>query len=444
MTQAFERVSFIQAAVLVFLTLTGSPAFSRDFLVSNTKSTGGAVFGAGGFKQESWRSVQEVLKSGKVMSGDRIVLDSGSYGKLWLNGYTFDPPVQISSKHGSHVHFENVKVGNSSGLEFRGFFVWPLSPEPRKGPLVATSSSTDRIAFAEMDIRGRSDANESFLDWTVLDWTKTWRSSGIELRGSNNVVEDSKITATAFAITLRGKSSKALRNRINGFSGDAIRVLGDNSIVSYNIIENCFKVDDNHDDGIQSWAPKDIAVSERRISNLRLDGNTIFEWSEDRKHPLRCRLQGIGLFDGMFYGTEIVNNLVVVDHYHGISIYGALRSKVLNNTVVHAHATGVKSPSIRLNDHKKGYKSDRNIVANNIAMGYINQSSDLAAFPIGKNATISYPNRIFRDINSRDYRLRGESELNNTANRDVSPEFDINGIARDNEVNPDFGAFEVD
>jgi hypothetical protein len=443
MTAAFERISLLLAAIPFFLATTCPPAFSRDFFVNSTKPKGVNI-SAGGFKKNSWSSVQEVLDSGKVMSGDRIVLGTGSYGKLWLNGYNFDPPVQIFSNNGSMVHFESIKVGNSSGLEFGGLFVWPLSPNPKKGPLIATSSSTDRITFAKMDVRGRSDANETFLNWSVRDWTKTWRSSGIELRGSNNVIEDSKISATAFAITLRGAGSKALRNRVNGFSGDGIRVLGDNSIVSNNIIENCFNVDSNHDDGIQSWAPKDVAVSERRIFNLRLDGNKIFEWSENQQHPLRCRLQGIGFFDGMFYGAEIVNNLVVVDHYHGISIYGAVQSRVLNNTVVHTHATGVKSPAIRLNDHKKGYKSNRNVFANNIAMGYINESSDILAFSVGRNASIRYPNRVFRDIKLGDYRLRSKSDLNNTANSEFAPEFDINGRSRTSEVNPDYGAFEID
>ena len=63
--------------------------------------------------------------------------------------------------------------------------------------------------------------------------------------------------------------------------------------------------------------------SERgEVVGLVLRGNTIINY-EDPDQPHRGTLQGIGCFDGMFVDWIIENNVIIVDHYHGITLSGA-------------------------------------------------------------------------------------------------------------------------
>jgi parallel beta-helix repeat protein len=45
-------------------------------------------------------------------------------------------------------------------------------------------------------------------------------------------------------------------------------------------------------------------------------------------------MQDIGCFDGFFDGWVVENNVVITDHWHGISFYGMKNSRIVNNTVI--------------------------------------------------------------------------------------------------------------
>lgn len=419
-------------AGLAALVLSAAPVLARDHAVAAQGSKA-----SGGFP-----SVQAALNSGALSAGDRLVLADGAHGALWIGGQAFDPPLEIVAKTPGKAQFDRIRVEKSSGITFRGLSVWPKAPPDRPRPLVSTAASARDITFIEMDIRGRKDAPRSYFEWTVKDWTKTWRSSGVELAGKGDRLLRSKITGIAFAITLRGPGTRAEGNQVRGFSGDGIRILGNRSAAIGNRIENCFDVDANHDDGIQSWAPKAQPVASRRVSQIVLDSNTIIEWSARKPHPLRCSLQGIGFFDGMFDQVVIRNNLVVVGNYHGISLYGARRSRIVNNTIVHIDRVGLQSPAIRLMNHKKGYASKANVVANNIAAGYINKSADQTAIDRRNNAIVQYPARVFRDPADLDFRPKTSSGLVDAGDARHAPKRDITGSSRPKGRAPDLGAYE--
>ena len=76
------------------------------------------------------------------------------------------------------------------------------------------------------------------------------------------------------------------------------------------------------------------------------------EWRGRDAPDLACSLQGIGLFDGMYEGLNIRNNLVVVSAYHGINAGGALDSVVVNNTIINRTKVGKK---ITLDTHFQSY-----------------------------------------------------------------------------------------
>ncbi len=55
-------------------------------------------------------------------------------------------------------------------------------------------------------------------------------------------------------------------------------------------------------------------------------------------------MQGIFGKDGMFEDFVIENNAVIVDHWHGISLYRTTNCRIINNTVVDTYF-GVTYPN---------------------------------------------------------------------------------------------------
>ncbi|KAG1649129.1 hypothetical protein GQR58_029279 [Nymphon striatum] len=142
-------------------------------------------------------------------------------------------------------------------------------------------------------------------------------------------------------------------------------------------------------DGFQSWSPKNNGA-DSTISNVVIEENQFWEWKGPEAPTLPCRLQGIGLFDGFYKDFRIRNNLVVVSHYHGISIYGAINSVIANNTVVRPQGQPGKSPWISVQTHKRGDPSKNTRVFNNVAMSYKDIANALRA-----NAVVRYPAQAF-------------------------------------------------
>ena len=64
-------------------------------------------------------------------------------------------------------------------------------------------------------------------------------------------------------------------------------------------------------------------VGTGEVRDVVLRGNVIIN-NLNPDHPLHATLQGIGCFDGLFVNWVVENNVVITDHWHGISLYGAI------------------------------------------------------------------------------------------------------------------------
>ena len=91
--------------------------------------------------------------------------------------------------------------------------------------------------------------------------------------------------------------------------------------------------DSNHDDGFQSWSVGAGGVGTGEVRGVTLRGNVFINYL-DPSHPLRSTMQAIGCYDGLFVGWVVENNVVITDHWHGISFYGMRDSRIVNNTVI--------------------------------------------------------------------------------------------------------------
>ena len=393
-----------------------------------------------GSRESPFASIKLALASNQITDGDQLTLLGGEYGAVLVKGAIFDSTVQIVASPGERVHFEALMVKNSSNVYFSGILVWPSNPEPSEGSMVETAGNASSIVFDNMDIRSAEGAGQ-YRSWGVATWLAVKRRA-VLLRGTRNTIKNSQVTGAFIGISAIGDFALISGNRISGFSGDALRALGDYSLVTGNYVEDCIKINKNHDDGFQSWSRGPNGKTGRgTVRGLTIENNVILEWNGTDSHPLRCTLQGIGLFDGLFESLTIQNNVVSVTAYHGISVAGGRDSRIVNNTVINATGVSDRQPWISVAAHKNGSPSQRVVVANNAAMAF-RMPPEISATATG-NFTMSNPTRVLNDPFGNDFRPRPGGALDGRGSADYAPATDILGNARPQGGKPEIGAFEI-
>ena len=414
--------------VVCLLALLPGGALARDLLVAAPGVPDGRA---------EFASLGEALNA--AVGGDRILLLPGSYGEIEIRGARFETPVVIAPAEATGAHVLAIRISTSSHLTIRGLQVWPLEPGTRP-TLVHSQVNADHIRFEALDIRASPDAPDTYMTWTLKDWLGTWPAGGVNLEGPDNALIGSRIAGTGFAITASGARAEVRDNHVLGFSGDGIRGLGDNSVFAGNRVQDCFKVNDNHDDGFQSWARDEDETGRKVVRGIIIEANIILEWTGPADHPLHCQLQGIGLYDGIYRDFVIRNNLIVVEHWHGISVWGAQDTEIVNNTVVFpGGAVSPDRPWIMLRASKSGVDPGGNTLVNNVAMAYREVSEEV----IRRNVIARYPVQLLRDPVHGDYRPRENGPLIDAADPAFAPPFDIENRPRPMGNGPDIGAYEV-
>jgi hypothetical protein len=221
---------------------------------------------------------------------------------------------------------------------------------------------------------------------------------------------------------------------IDNFSGDGMRILGSYISFRNNTIKNCYDVDENHDDGIQSFTTNGYVVDHNEII-----GNTIIN-TDDSLRPLVGSLQGIGCFDGFYNDWLVINNVINVNHWHGITFLGANNVRIINNTVIDPTPDITPGASwIRIADHKDGSPSSNCVVANNVANKFVIDAIDVNNFVLTDYEEYS---SNFIDYSIADFRLLSTSSLIGAASLEYAPETDINGNLRLIDNIADVGAYE--
>lgn len=370
-----------------------------------------------------------------VHAGDTLVLRSGLHGNVFIRGATNAKDIVIIAEEGhtpilADIQLSAAKHWQLIGLTFdasayqfdtRGTFIF-VEDHGWHGP-------SGNILIRGCTLRSIPDAT----GWTIDDWNQN-AISGILIEGNQSIVENNTLININFGISISGDTSRVYGNQIINFSGDGIRPQGSFINVESNTIKNCYAVNANHDDGIQSFN-----LYGDRFEYNTIRGNTIINY-EDINQPFRGSLQGIGCFDGPYRNWTIENNLIVVDHWHGISLYGAYDCKVINNTVIDPTPEDTPGPAwILITDHKDGTPSERCVVYNNLA-GQINvdsiESNNLVV------DTYSDYDQYFRDYKAGDFRLRPNSPAIDGGRNDVAPAVDILGTTRPQGQYVDVGAYE--
>lgn len=425
------------ATGLIVSSLTFGAA-SADFYVD---PAAGSASGDGS-AQKPWKTLEEVVTAKlfgtSIKAGDTVHLKAGYHGEMAVSGGSFSPPITVVGDPGLVAKLRHVRFTSTSGWILDGVSVSPSygsSSAPVTMIEVQTSSSKITVqnsaAFSVTDASG----------WGAPEWLAA--SSGISLRGAESVARNNALKNVRFGITADASKCVVEGNVIENFSADGLRGLGDDEVFQYNVVKNSYlddSLDPNHDDGFQSWSVGTGGVGTGEVKNMVLRGNVIIN-SVSASQPLKGTLQGIGCFDGMFTGWVVENNVVITNHWHGISLYGAKDSRIVNNTVIDNDSAKPGPPWIMVNNHKNGTPSSNVIVRNNLSMDYDVKGTNVVE---DYNTTLVPGDFASYFVNAAagDVRLLQNAPAVDKGSADQAPALDADKIPRPQGSAVDLGAYE--
>lgn len=373
-------------------------------------------------------------ENGPVEPGDTLMLRSGMHGEFLLRGYINPKMITIMADEGHKPILKQIRLQACKNWRFENLII---STEPYGYYL------NDRLVFLETHGWHGPTSGIRILNCEIYSGEQPWEtaeewlanaSSGIIIEGDSMIIENNYLKNVVMGITASGDHIHAINNVIENFSADGMRMQGNDILFEGNTIMNCYDVDENHDDGIQSFI-----IGEGVFRNNIIRSNIILNYV-DQDQKLLGALQGIGCFDGFYENWLIENNVVIVNHWHGITLLGARNCTIRNNTVLDP------TPDIRpggswimIDSHKDGRPSEGCIVANNVA------NSINANAQVNNNVmmdTYEAYGSNFMDYKSFDFHLKEGSILIDSGSLQNAPETDIDGVVRPQGGGVDIGAYE--
>lgn len=376
-----------------------------------------------------------------IKLGDRIRLMSGNHGAVEMHIFHNPEFIFVEAAPGETPTLTSLRLTGVFRFSFKGLtFTGPNSEETRDQFILVQDSGwvgpCRNIMIEDCNFYTVQDSSL----WTVEDWNHISRS-GIRAVGSYMTIRNNHFKNVNYGITAEGQYFTVENNVIENFAGDGLRGQGSDMLFEGNTVKNCYKVNANHDDAFQSFV-----LDNPPFERITLRGNTFIiqsdpnqpftEWI-DTDGTVYRGMQGIGCFDGYFNDWVIENNLIITDHWHGITLLGANRCRIVNNTVLDINSERPGPPWIRIGAHKDGTMGSGCEMRNNVAV-------DVS----GVDGTVVEDNyiledfSIFTDYDGGDYSPASGSPLIGAGNLSAAPDKDIFGNDRKADGAVDIGAIE--
>ncbi len=370
-----------------------------------------------------------------VKPGDTLYLYNGIHGEINLVNYVNPEYITIKNAPGHFPIIKRIHVQAGSKWRFEGL---EISGEPYD------EYFNDKIVFFESHSWQGPVSNIEMKNCRIYSTITAWEDStdwitkasdGIVIWGDSVQIKNNILTNVHFGIIMLGDHITVSGNSITNFSADGIRLTGSYDIVEKNIIKNCYDVDDNHDDGIQSFTTGGLVVNNNVVRQ-----NIILNY-EDPNQPLLGPLQGIGCFDGPYENWVVENNLIIVNHWHGISFYGLKNGKIVNNTVLDPNLNDTIGPCWIKIDDLQNDSSENCIVVNNITNSIAPTQNSFVQNNLVITSYQQYDSN-FVDYASFDFHLTSNSLAIDAGCDSLSPVIDLDGNARPEGSHTDIGCYE--
>ncbi len=414
-----------------------------------------------GSQESPWSTLQGVFDNNKietrdkdgnpknqgapVKAGDTLLLLSGYHGDIYESVYFNDDYITIEAKSGHTPELKRFRLSGGKKWIIRGLDISPsLAVTFERVTIVEFYSRTANGICSDMTIE---DCNVYTVadssGWSVNDWD-TKACNGIILGmegGSGQLAKNNYLLNVNHGICTQAQYSIAEYNTIENFSGDGVRATYHDVIVRYNLIKNCYNVNDNHDDGIQTFL---VNVGAGAVYRVNLIGNIIINTSNPSQ-PHQGTLQGIGIFDGPHYDFVVENNLVLTNHWHGITLLNSQNARIVNNTVFNKWYYDYNSDMYTWIQVTMGSTNGGNLVRNNIAHTFTTSgdTSVTADNNLTFSRTADDPADWFVNYSTFDmHTVDGNSPQVDAGSGSQAPDDDIEGNSRPSGSGYDIGCYE--
>lgn len=405
-----------------------------------------------GTAAQPWSTLEAVFAASKTFApGDVIQLHSGYHGIPQIKGVNTST-VLIVPAPGAHAKVRRLVVKSAAQWVIFGLDICPANAGPDTYDpgvkLVDIQNTCNFITLRNCLIRGAP----SITGWSQADWTNRLGSaSALQTAAPNTVLFLNDLRNVSFGISVLKTATNSLiaRNSIRDYYNDGMRGLADFCTFQYNTVVNQYISDANHDDCFQSWSLGPTGtVGEGTVRDVTLRGNRFLSHT-DPAQPLKASVQGIGCFDGVFENWVVENNVISSATYHGISLYGAINCRIVNNTVIENPVDDSSSvkPWIMINEHKNQasgeawpVKSSGNLIRNNISAAAVSMTAT-AGVNDHNTATTAYGS-FFANYTNFDFSLHASAPAVNAGDDTDAPLTDIAQRTRSSPA--DLGAYEYD
>ncbi len=454
-TGAFPCVSFLLA---ILPTAAGATTFYVD-------PQNGSPAGDGS-RSNPWKTLQQVIEDGliegkqcqslpwtadctmvvknpgaPIKAGDTIRLLDGYHGEITLQDAYMDEPVTVEAEPGHTPRIKNLRCLGAGNWIFRGLSISPSHVDPYSpvSTLVMLENHNFRGPCRQVTVENCTIYSVwDTSGWSADDWNQL-ACSGIQVQGPDCQVINNYLRNVDFGISVSGPRARVVGNTVENFSGDGLRGIGDFGLFERNLVMNCYDVNANHDDGFQSWSTGPGGVGTGEVHGVVLRANTIINYT-DPNQPHRGTLQGIGCFDGFYVDWVVENNVIITDHWHGITFLGARNVRVVNNTVVDINEVKPGPTWIRIGPHKDGTPSEGCLVRNNITMSL--QVDNTVTEDHNLVIDFDWARSYFVDYAGYDLHLTADSPAIDAGSSLEAPPEDHDGVPRPQGAAVDMGAYE--
>ena len=313
-----------------------------------------------GSLEKPYGSLSQLMASGYTPKDkELIILHNGNHGNVVLSGSGYI----VTTKSNHKATLTSLLLQDAQDVHIKGLEIRPANDRGDHNQyLVLIDSTCTQINLSNNQVISTDDASQ----WTQEDWDKK-ASRGVKSRADQTIIENNLIQNIFHGIKTEGNNNLVQYNHVDRFGGDAIRNTGSSNTYQSNFLTNAtvddyYAEDGNHDDLFQSW------TFDKPIDNITLSHNVMISCA-DTLMPQRAKIvQGLVCFDGFTTHWTVDQNLVVTDHPHGISLYGAENCTISENTVLknpHDLYQYESDPWIMVNHHKDGRESTNNTIRNN-------------------------------------------------------------------------------
>ena len=273
--------------------------------------------------------------------GDTIHLMSGDHGAVVIGGHVNPAFIRVTADKGQTPVIQSLVINGSANWDFEGLTFQSLATpgKGKGGHLIRLGQSMFLGPVSNIYFRGNHLCSQPDVRaWTQDDW-KNYGKSGCALLGTNISFIGNDLRNVRAGIGASGTNELIEDNSIDNFGDDGIDFAGDLITIRRNRISNSHVLGDgNHNDGMQGQIRFDNGKGDATPRHdILIDSNFVAAIT-DRSLPFLSDgviggMQGISEFDGVWSHITIVNNVVLTTAYHGISLYGATDSQIINNTV---------------------------------------------------------------------------------------------------------------